>query len=244
MPHSKPAQTLQRIPETAVVIASGGKGLRMGSVKNKNYLPLLGKPVLAHTLSVFEACPLVNTVTLVVPKNDIEFCKDEIVSVYGFKKIVNITAGGSERQDSVFNGINAATNNAKIRPGVIAVHDGARPLVSLKIIEDVIRSAAASGAAIAAVPVKDTVKEANNGFVSKTLARNTLWSVQTPQAFWTETLLEAYKKAHEDNFIGTDESSLAERLGVDVKIIEGSYENIKITTPVDMLFAEAVLKAR
>lgn len=244
MPEISPPNISIRVPETVAIIASGGKGVRMGSKKNKNYLSLAGAPVLVHALKAFESCPLVSSIVLVAPPSDAEFCKNEIVSAYGFKKVAAVAAGGKERQDSVLSGINAALNGLKKRPGILLVHDGARPLVSAKIIEDVIREAALSGAAIAAVPVKDTVKEAKDGFVTKTLARERLWSVQTPQAFWADTLVEAFKKAGDDNFIGTDESSLAERLGVSVKIVEGSYENIKITTPGDMVFAEAVLKAR
>ena len=225
--------------KTVAIIPSAGVGSRMGSRK-KNYLTLLDRPVLAHTLEAFEKAPSIHSVVVVVPAGDEEFCRDEIVSKYGFKKVVAVVAGGAERQDSVQNGIKAAGDGFH----VIAVHDGARPLVTPGIIEAVIKAAIEHGAAIAAVPVKDTIKEASGGFVKRTVPREALLSVQTPQAFSTDVLGKAFKKAAEDNFTGTDESSLVERAGFAVKVVEGSYENMKITTPEDMAFAECVLKER
>jgi len=225
--------------KTVAIIPSAGMGRRMGSRK-KNYLALLGRPVLAHTIEAFERSASIDSIVVVVPSGDEPFCADEIVSKYGFKKVAAIVAGGAERQDSVRNGINA------VPPGtsVIAVHDGARPLVTQDVIERVVEAARAHGAAIAAVPVKDTVKEASDGFVRRTVPREALLSVQTPQAFRAGVLDLAFKKALEDGFTGTDESSLVERTGVAVKAVEGSYENIKITTPEDMDFAECVLRKR
>lgn len=225
--------------KTVAIIPSAGMGRRMGSRK-KNYLTLLGRPVLAHTLEAFEKSASIDSVVVVVPAGDETFCREEIVSKYGFKKVAAVVAGGTERQDSVRNGIEAASPEAS----VIAVHDGARPLVTPEVIERVIAAAREHGAAIAAVPVKDTVKEASGGFVRRTVPREDLLSVQTPQAFRAGVLNLAFKKALEDGFTGTDESSLVERTGVAVKAVEGSYENIKITTPEDMDFAECVLNKR
>ena len=225
--------------KTVAIIPSAGMGRRMGSRK-KNYLALLDRPVLAHTLEAFEKAQSVHSIVVVVPAGDEDFCRDGIVSKYGFKKVIAVVAGGAERQDSVQNGIKAAGSGFDI----IAVHDGARPLVTAEIIERTIAAAIEDGAAIAAVPVKDTIKEASNGFVRRTVPRDALLSVQTPQAFSTDLLCKAFKKALEDNFTGTDESSLVERTGAPVRVVEGSYENMKITTPEDMAFAECVLRER
>lgn len=227
-------------PDAVVaIIPSGGSGKRMGG-KKKNLLPLLGKPVLYYTLKPFEASPLVQSVILVVPAEDVLSYREDIVKRFRFKKVADVIAGGKERQDSVFNGVKAIG-----RPcALLLIHDGARPLVTADIIERTIKEAYLSGAAITAMPVKDTIKEANGKTVIKTLQRERLWSVQTPQAFRPEILLPAFKKAQKDGFTGTDESSIVERLGVSVKIVEGSYENIKITTPEDMALATAILKCR
>lgn len=210
----------------------------MGNRK-KNYLKLLDRPVLAHTIGVFEECPLIDSIILVVPLSDIEFCREEIVRKYGFSKVSEVVAGGAERQDSVRNGLKRASD-----AGIILVHDGARPLVTFRIVEDIIKAAHETGGAIAAVPVKDTIKEVAGGAVARTVPREALVSAQTPQAFRTGILLKAFKKAAEDGFLGTDESSLVERTGERVAVVEGSYENIKITTVEDMGIAEGILKKR
>lgn len=231
-------KNVSRAKKTLAIIPSAGMGRRMGSRK-KNYLPLLDRPVLAHTLKVFEECGLVDSVIPVVSAPDVEYCRVEIVERYGFKKVLKVIPGGAERQDSV-----ACALKHSDGYGIILVHDGARPLVTVRIIEDTIREALASGAAICAVPVKDTVKEALGGKVSRTVPRETLVSVQTPQAFWSETLIEAFGKAREEGFSGTDESGLVERLGRPVTVVEGSYENIKITTEEDLAVAECILRNR
>ncbi|MBI5562732.1 MAG: 2-C-methyl-D-erythritol 4-phosphate cytidylyltransferase [Deltaproteobacteria bacterium] len=224
----------------AAVIPSAGIGSRMG-YKKKNYLRLLRRPVLAHALAAFEGCPVVTSIILVVPHADVEYARVNIVERYGFTKVAAVVAGGTERQHSVANGIKAASVFA---PGVIIVHDGARPLVTEGMIEETVRAAMSCGAAICAVPVKDTIKESSAGYVTATVPREALRSVQTPQAFRTDIILEAHRKALEDGFVGTDESSLVERLGVKVRIVGGSYENIKITTPEDLAVALCILRAR
>ncbi len=227
------------LDKTVAIIPSAGMGRRLGSVR-KNYLTLLGRPVLAHTLAAFENASSIDSVIVVVPPGDERFCAGEIVARYGFRKVIAVVAGGTERQDSVRNGIAAAGSSF----GMIAVHDGARPLVSPDIIDRTVGAAREHGAAIAAVGVKDTVKESSGGFVRRTVPREDLLSVQTPQAFKAEVLEESFRKAAEEGFLGTDESSLAERAGFAVRVVEGSYENMKITTPEDMAFAECVLKNR
>lgn len=209
-------------------------------VGKKNYLPLLGRPVLAHTLAALEDSPHIFSVIIAVTPGDETFCLREIVEKHGFKKIAAVVAGDKERQGSVLNALNAVTGHFD----VVAVHDGARPLVTGAIIERTVTEAARTGAAICAVRVKDTIKDVQGGFVANTVPRDSLWTVQTPQAFHAGVLKDAFKRACDDRFLGTDESSLVERLGVKVSVVEGSYENIKITTPEDLALARFILENR
>lgn len=231
--------TVKKPWRTVVVIPSAGLGRRMGAGK-KNFSLILGKPVLAHTLYPFEACPLVDAIILVIKPEDRDYCVKEVVERYGFKKVCAIVDGGAERQDSVANGLAAIKDGAD----VIVVHDGARPLATPDIIEAAINKAASEGAAIVAVPVKDTIKEVSDGLVVRTLPRQSLWAVQTPQAFKVDIIRRAHEAARRDGFYGTDEAALVERLGMNVSIVAGSYENLKITTDEDLIVATAILEKR
>lgn len=231
--------TISSNTKTVAIIPSAGMGRRMGS-KKKNYLTLLDRPVLAHTIAAFENATTIDAIIVVVPLSDEAFCRDEIVSKYDLKKVIAVVAGGAERQDSVKNGIKAAGDGF----GIIAVHDGARPLVTPDIIDRTVIAAIENGAAIAAVAVKDTIKESSGGFVRRTVPREDLLSVQTPQVFERTVLEKAFHAAYQEGFLGTDESSLVERAGLPVRVVEGSYENIKITTPEDMAFAECMIRLR
>jgi 2-C-methyl-D-erythritol 4-phosphate cytidylyltransferase len=224
--------------KTLAIIPSAGLGRRMGSRK-KNYLPLLGRPVLAHTLDAFERAPAVDAVIVAVAPSDEEYCRRDIVERYGFRKVVRVVAGGAERQDTVRLCLGHAAGWE-----MILVHDGARPLVTPEMIEAVVNRAVLSGSAITAVPVKDTVKEVRDGLVKATVPRAHLVSVQTPQAFRSGIILKAFEAALADGFMGTDESSLVERLGETVAVVEGSHENIKITTGEDVALAECLLRRR
>lgn len=226
--------------KTIVVIPSAGFGSRMGHRK-KNYIKLLGKPVLAHTLAPFESCNHIDSIIIVVPHTDEAYCARYIVKKYGFTKVAAIVAGGTERQYSVSNGIAAALRFA---PSIIMVHDGARPLVTESIIEETLRAARRCGAAICAVPVKDTIKESCSGYVKATIVRDALRTVQTPQAFTRKIIVEAHKRAKEDGVLCTDDSALVERIGAKVRIVSGSYENIKITTPEDLAVAASIMRSR
>ncbi len=212
----------------------------MGAGAKKNYLPLLNKPVITYTLQAFEASPLVRSIVVVVCPGDEESFRQDIVLRHGITKVSKIIAGGAERQSSVANALRAIEGYGN----VIAVHDGARPLVTPEIIERTIREAARFGAAICAVRPKDTIKTGRDNIVTGTIDRAGLWSVQTPQAFRASILFEAFRKADEDGFSATDESALVERLGIEVRVVEGSYENIKITTKEDLNIAECILRAR
>jgi 2-C-methyl-D-erythritol 4-phosphate cytidylyltransferase len=221
------------------VIVSAGKGVRFMEGQKKQFYFLGGKPILAHTLHKFETCPLIRSILLVLGQEDMDYCLDEVIEKYKFKKVSQIVPGGKRRQESVKNGMDALPKDTDI----VVIHDGVRPFVTKIMIEDSIHSAVRYGAVILAMPVKDTIKMSNpNGTVLKTLDRESLWQVQTPQTFQVKLIKEAYFRATEDGFTGTDDASLVERLGVKVQILPGSYTNIKITTPEDLLLANLFLK--
>jgi 2-C-methyl-D-erythritol 4-phosphate cytidylyltransferase len=221
------------------VIVSAGKGLRFMGGKKKQFTFLGGKPILAHTLEKFETCPLIRSIHLVVGQEDMDYCLKEIIEKNKFQKVSKIVPGGKRRQESVKNGIDALPKDTDI----VAIHDGVRPFVTKAMIEDSIHSAGRYGAVILAMPVKETIKISNSdGTVLKTLDRESLWQIQTPQTFQVNVIKEAYYRATEDGFIGTDDASLVERLGVKVHILPGSYTNIKITTLEDLLLANLFLE--
>jgi len=193
-----------------------------------------------RTLSVFEACEAVDEIVLVVNQDELDEAS-QLVEEYAISKVACVTPGGEVRQDSVRNGLREISPSAEI----VAIHDAARPLITQEIILASIEAARKSGAAIAAVPVVDTIKSSlDSRFVSDTPDRSRLYTVQTPQTFERRLIESAYERAYADCFVGTDDASLVERLGEQVAIVNGSYENIKITTPPDVATAEAVLAAR
>ena len=228
------------------VIVSAGKGLRFTDGKSikpdrgkKQFYFLEGKPILAHTLEKFETCPLIRSIFLVVGQEDMDYCLKEVIEAYRFKKVSQIVPGGKRRQESVKNGIDALPKDAE----VVAIHDGVRPFVTKAMIEDSIHSAVRYGAVVLAMPVKETIKMSNpDGTVLKTLDRESLWQIQTPQTFHVDVIREAHSRAIEDGFVGTDDASLVERLGGKVHILTGSYANIKITTPEDLVLANLFLE--
>ena len=225
--------------KTVAIIPAGGAGRRLKAGIAKQYLQLDKLPVLVHALKVFEQTTVIDEIILVVPESDMKFVHEELIIKNDFKKVTKIIAGGSQRQDSVRNGL-AAIND---KYDVILVHDGVRPFVTREMISRVVGVAREFQAAAIGVPAKDTIKETqDNDFVLKTVPRENLWLVQTPQAFQSAVLQRAYEAAYRDDFYGTDDASLVERIGVRVKMIAGSYENIKITTPEDLIIAEALLK--
>ena len=221
-----------------VVFPAAGQGRRMQAGVNKVFLELSGKPILVRTLLRFSQCPSVDRLVAVVAADEVSQIQRVLSLVPGLKPY-EVTAGSSERQYSIANGLKVMSPGTDI----VLVHDAARPMVTVDTIERVIAEAASGGAAIAAVREKNTVKVVDsNGVVRKTPNRAELWEVQTPQGFRKDILLEAYRKAAEDDFLGTDDSSLVERLGVPVKVVESDYRNIKVTTPEDLLIAEAFLR--
>lgn len=225
----------------SVIIASAGMSNRMGSKMNKQFLAVGGKPILAHTIDKFENSRFIDEIIIVSKEEEIEYCRKEIVRKYKFNKVTNIIRGGKERQESVYNGILALNGKTDI----VLIHDGARPFVKKENIEDGIKGVMENGACVIGVPVKDTIKVVGdmNG-IDHTPPRATLWAAQTPQCFHKDIIIKGYEKAIADGYLGTDDSSLVERLGLKVKMIMGSYENIKITTPEDLILAESLFKEK
>ncbi len=221
------------------LIVSAGKGHRFMGERKKQFYLLADKPILAHTLDKFEACPLIHSIFLVVGEEDMDYSLKEIVEKYHYKKVSQIIPGGKRRQESVKNGLDLLPKDTE----VVVIHDGVRPFVTREMIEESIRSAMRLRAVVFAMPVKETIKMAHpDGTVLRTLERESLWQVQTPQTFQVDLIKKAYARAIEDGFIGTDDASLVERIGERVHILPGSYVNIKITTPEDLLFAKLLLK--
>ena len=218
-----------------VIIAGAGQSKRLGH--NKVLMELGGKPVLLHSLEKFLRLDSLSELIIVVRPQDEEEIKN-ILSRAGINyQMIKILYGGKERQDSVYRGLKALTSS-----DVVVVHDGARPFVSYELIVKLIKEIEINPAVIPALPVKETVKVVKDGYVESTPKRELLWSVQTPQVFRYDVLLEAYEKAYQDRFYGTDDSSLVERLGYRVKVIEGEYTNLKITTREDLLLARRYLE--
>ncbi len=223
----------------AALIPAAGRGRRMGAEKPKAFLSLGGVPILAHTLKRFEECRLVDEVLPLVPSGEGVFWAEEIVRRFGFKKMPRILPGGEERQDSVFVGLKAVQGRADW----VIIHDGARPFVPPELIERALSELSRSQAVVAALPAYETLKEVSPGKeVLRTVDRSPLWMIQTPQAFAFPVIFRAHEKARQDCFVGTDDSSLVERLGIPVRIIQGSKFNFKITTSEDLAIAEAFLK--
>lgn len=226
--------------KAVALIVSAGKGQRFMEGRKKQFHPLAGRPVLAHTLDKFETCPLIHSILLVVGQEDMTYCLKEIIEKYRYLKVSQIIPGGKRRQESVKNGIDALPRDAE----VVVIHDGVRPFIKREMIEESVQSAIRFGAVVFGMPAKDTIKMVHpDGTVAKTLDRESLWQIQTPQTFRTQVIKEAYLKATEEGFIGTDDASLVERIGVKVHVLPGTYTNIKITTPEDLLLASLFLRS-
>ena len=227
--------------KVSAIIVAAGRGSRMNMDINKQYIEVAGKAVLARTLQVFNDCDSIDEIIVVVNENDIIFCKQNIVDFYEFSKVKTLVAGGDERQKSVYNGLKEVNEQCDI----VLIHDGARPFISEESIKNSIWASVEFGGSVVAVPVKDTIKMANTqGIITQTIDRSTLWSVQTPQTFKYDLVMSAHKSAIKDGFIGTDDAVLLERLGHQLKVVMGGYDNIKITTKEDLIVAEATIKMR
>lgn len=221
------------------IVASAGKGKRMGHHIPKHFLPLEGKPILAHTLEAFERCREVDHILLVVRPGEEEYCLQEVVEKYSLKKVIKIVIGGERRQDSVYHGLKELDEDTDI----VVIHDGVRPLVPPELISNAIKLAMYVDGVVPVLPVKDTVKEiTRDGLIKTTPDRELLRFAQTPQVFKKRVLQDAFVMAYGDKFYATDDAALVERIGGRVKTIDGSPENIKITTKEDFLLAEFILR--
>lgn len=227
-------------PHAFALIPAAGMGKRMGASMNKQYLQLGGIPIVARTLQVFQDSPLISGIVLVIPEDEIPYCRREVVEKHQLSKVLNVVPGGSERQHSVLNGLQALQEHAA-PDDIILIHDGVRPFIDEPILQQSIDLAATGVGALVAVQTKDTIKVVQNGAVISTPERSTLWQAQTPQSFRFEQILAAHHRALQEGFLGTDDCSLLERFNGTVKIVNGSYRNIKITTPEDLVLAEAFL---
>ena len=225
-------------PYCSAVIPAAGTASRMEGI-DKMPAELMGKPVLAWTLQALDACPLIDEM-IVVTREDLITPVGTLCKEYGISKVKTIVKGGADRAESVALGLREISPEAELA----AIHDGARPFVSQKVLEEVLTAAAKNGAAAPAVPVKDTIKKAEKGVVEQTLDRSTLYAVQTPQVFQADFIKGALQHCREKGISITDDCSAAEALGMKVTLTEGSYENIKITTPIDMVMGEAILKCQ
>lgn len=227
-------------PRAGAVIVAAGRGSRMNMDVSKQYIEIADKPVAARTLQAFENCDYIDEIVLVINEKDFIYCKQNIVDFYGFSKVKALVAGGEERQDSVYNGLKEISNNCDI----VLIHDGARPFVSEQNLINSIDAAIEFGASCVAVPVKDTIKEVDeNIFINKTLQRNSLWAMQTPQTFRYDLIMKAYEEAIQNGIKVTDDAAMVECLGVKVKLVMGNYFNIKITTQEDLIMGEAIARA-
>lgn len=230
--------------QTCAIVLAAGQGKRMGTRIQKQFLDLGGYPVLFYSLNAFEKSQ-VDQVILVTGKQEMEFCRQDLVERYGFSKVKAVVAGGAERYHSVCEGLKQVPDSSNI----VLIHDGARPFVDSEIIDRTIEAAEQFGACAAGMPSKDTVKIADeNGFAASTPDRSRVWMVQTPQAFSRSLICQAYETMMGDASLQqgvTDDAMVVERLtGVPVRLVEGSYENIKVTTPEDMEVAAAILRRR
>lgn len=223
-----------------VVIVAAGTGSRMNMGINKQFIKLEGKEIIAYTIEKFYNNSNIEDIVVVVKEDESEFFKKEILDKYNFKNI-KIAYGGKERQDSVYNGLKSLDEKCD----VVLIHDGARPFVSDKIIDNCIEEAKEHKAIVVGVPVKDTIKviDSDKNIVD-TPNRSVLWAVQTPQTFDYNILIDAYKDAFKSGFYGTDDAMLVERIGYKVKMVEGSYNNIKITTQEDLNVGSQILSVQ
>lgn len=221
----------------SAIVLAGGRGKRMGSVQSKQYIDLNGKPILYYTLKQFIVNKLIDYVILVVPEDEVGYCKNKVLNKYGLK-VDKLVSGGKERQDSVYNALSQLENS-----DIVLIHDGARPFVSHKIINDAVKYAEIYKAAAPGVMPKDTIKvKGENNFSVETLMRNNLVAIQTPQAFEFNLIYNCHKEVKKRGIAVTDDTSVVELFGNKVYIYEGNYTNIKITTPEDLALAKYLVK--
>jgi 2-C-methyl-D-erythritol 4-phosphate cytidylyltransferase len=213
----------------------------MGGSVPKQFLSLGGEPLVVHSLRILQAAHTVDEIIVAVPETDLDYCANDLVRRHGFSKVKKVVPGGLERQDSVRQALEQVSEDTEI----VLVHDAVRPFLTVQMVEDVIAAAEKQGAAIIALPMRDTVKQVGSDHViQRTVDRRSLWLAQTPQAFRRPWLQEAHRKAHAEGIHATDDAFLVEWLGHPVAVVEGSGENIKVTRPEDLVIGEAILASR
>lgn len=225
---------------TVAIIAAAGAGIRMGEGRAKQFLDIHGTPLLALTLQPFQLCGSVEAIVLVVPAQELDYSRKEIVDQFGLDKVKEVVAGGEKRQDSVRRGLRAAGEDYDL----VLIHDGVRPFIDVELVERMVQAGLTHGAAIPGLPARDTVKETNRqSHVVKTHDRGRMWLIQTPQAFRHEVIWRAHQRAFQEDWEEvTDDSLLVERIGIRVKVVMGSERNIKVTTPYDLELARFLVK--
>ena len=221
----------------SVIIACAGSGKRMKVEKNKILLEVQGKSILQYTCEKFTSCEKIDEIILVVAKHDLTVV-EQLAKKIIHNKLYKVVVGGSERQYSINNALQAVD----VKSEIVLIHDAARPMIKVETINKLIKEVEKSSCAIVGVRVKDTIKIADeNKVVSKTPNRDYLWSIQTPQGFKLDIIKTAYQRAQQEGFLGTDDASLVERLNIAVKVVEGEYTNLKVTTPEDLKIIESLL---
>ncbi|MEK7237300.1 MAG: 2-C-methyl-D-erythritol 4-phosphate cytidylyltransferase [Nitrospirota bacterium] len=227
--------------QVVALVPAAGRGLRMGGSIPKQFLSLGGEPLIIQSLRALQAAAVVDQIILAVPSADIEYCENEIVLRHRFTKVTKVVAGGVERQDSVRHALAEVPSDTEI----VLVHDAVRPFMTQRMIDEVVAAARKHGAAIVALPMRDTVKQVRpDGMIERTIDRTPLWLAQTPQAFRRDWIETAHQKAYAEGVRATDDAFLVEWLGHSVAVVEGSGENIKVTRPEDMVIGEAILASR
>lgn len=221
----------------SVIIVAGGKGSRFGSQEKKQFILLKGHPILCWTIWRFHQFNWIYEIILVIPKGLHDFVESRIILPYHFDRVRKIVAGGAERQDSVFAGLNAVDPRSQF----VCIHDGVRPFVSNKSLSRIYQTVQKYGTAVLGFPSRDTVKRVENNIVTNTEDRSKLWLIQTPQVFKYDLIMAAHKKAIGEKYYATDDARLAERLGIPVHLVKGDYPNMKITNPSDLKIAEYFL---
>lgn len=227
------------------IITAAGKGTRLRANINKQFIKLCGKPILAHTINVFQKSELVDEIFILVPAEYIEYTQKNIINKFGFDKVTRLIIGGETRQETVSNALKFIPDKCEM----VSVHDGVRPLIYSADVDLLFRKLMEFNAedskvrgVILAAPAYETIKQINDsdGCI-RTIPRETVYHAQTPQTFFKDVLIEAYKYAETDNIAATDDAMLVEKIGYKVKIIKGNHENIKITTPIDLFLAELII---
>jgi 2-C-methyl-D-erythritol 4-phosphate cytidylyltransferase len=222
-----------------VIVPAAGKGIRMGGSVIKQFIEVAGKPIIVRTIEHFQSASEVDLIVVATDKENLGAMRD-LANQHKLSKIYSIIEGGAVRQDSVWNCLEKLM---KKKVDIVLIHDAVRPFISYQLIKQVLLATLEDGASIVAVRPKDTIKQSDNiCYAGNTLARKHLWMAQTPQGFQFPLIFKAYEKARRDSFYGTDDAILVERIGEKVRIVEGSYDNIKITTREDLDIAENIIK--